>query len=579
MSALRRSLVTSARRAVAVATLALGAGPLASCASDPLRVTPAELPDPPQVQLGERLFLEPRFAATFAAQSGGDVNRAGIVDPVVAELETTGAARPGPFAGSTMSCRGCHLVDDSPDPDGRGTRTYADFARRSPIPARAEDARTHAPRNSPSLVDATAEREVPFLLHADGEFATAAALVEGTWTGRNLGWLADEHDRAVAHIASVVRGDDGGGVLAASFGGLSYATLLEGDDPAIPPALRLPPERRIAVASASDAEVVDAAVALVVDYLDGLRFSRDLVTGDFDGSPYDRFVALNRLPPRPAAGEGALDYARRLRTAIAALRSPVWVRDGVDGELALHDHPFRFGPDELDGLLVFLSEADAPATSPSVRLAARERGTGNCLTCHAPPQFSDFALHDVGVAQEGFDAVHGDGAFARLAIPALAERNADPERWLPPSRLHPRAHGPFLAIPRTEDPMATDLGAWNVLGNPAVPAPQSALATLVARAAGLDDGSGSVRDDELLARSVALFKTPVLRDLGQSSPYFHDGSRDTTAQVVQHYRRFSELARAGEVRNGAPELAAMRLGDGDVAPLVAFLESLDEDYD
>ncbi len=574
MSTRRPSLLDRARRTAALAVLAL---PLAACASDPLRVIPAEPPDPPEVQLGERLFLEPRFAASFAAQAGGDVNRPAVSDPVLAELETTGAARPGPFAGSTMSCRNCHLVDDSPDPDGLGTRTYADFARRSPIPARAEDGRTHAPRNSPSLVDATAEREVPFLLHADGEFATAAALVEGTWTGRNLGWLADEHAAAVAHVARVVRGDDGGGALAASFGGLSYATVLAGTDPTIPPPLVLPPERRIDVAGASDAEVVSAAVALVVDYLDGLRFSRDLVTGDFDGSPYDRFIALNRLPPRPAAGESALEYARRLRGEIAALRSPVWVRDGVDGELELHTHPFQFGPEELDGLLVFLSEADAPATSPSVRLAARERGTGNCLACHAPPQFSDFGVHNVGVAQEGFDTIHGEGAFARLAVPGLAERNADPERWLPPSRLHPRGRGPFLAVPSAADPVATDLGVWNVLGNAAVPAPQGALETLVASTAGV--GEGELGSADLLDRSLALFKTPVLRDLGQSGPYFHDGSRDTTAQVVQHYRRFSELARAGAVRNGAPELAAMRLGEGDVAPLVAFLASLDEDYD
>lgn len=569
----RSSLLARARR-TAAAVLAV---PLAACSTDPLRVIPAEPLDPPAVQLGERFFLEPRFAASFAAQSGGDVNRPAVSDPVLAELETTGAARPGPFAGSTMSCRNCHLVDDSPDPDGLGTRTYADFARRSPIPARAEDGRTHAPRNSPSLVDATAEREVPFLLHADGEFATAAALVEGTWTGRNLGWLPDEHDAAIAHIARVVRGDDGGGALAASFGGLSYATVLAGTDPTIPPTLVLPPERRLDVAGANDAEVVGAAVALVVDYLDGLRFSRDLLTGDFDGSPYDGFIALNRLPARPAAGESALDYARRLRAELAALRSPVWVRDGVDGELALHAHPFVFGPEELDGLLVFLSEEGAPATSPSVRLAARERGTGNCLACHAPPQFSDFGVHNVGVAQEGFDTIHGEGAFARLVVPGLAERNADPERWLPPSRLHPRGRGPFLAVPSAADPTATDLGAWNVLGNAAVPAPQRALEALVASAAGV--GEGELGAAELLDRSLALFKTPVLRDLGQSGPYFHDGSRDTTAQVVQHYRRFSELARADAVRNGAPELAAMRLGEGDVAPLVAFLASLDEDYD
>ena len=53
-----------------------------------------------------------------------------------------------------MNCRVCHLVDESPDPGTTGTRTYADFARRSPIPDRG-DGRTHTPRNSPPLVNAS----------------------------------------------------------------------------------------------------------------------------------------------------------------------------------------------------------------------------------------------------------------------------------------------------------------------------------------------------------------------------------------------------------------------------------------
>lgn len=550
---------------------------VAACATDPLRVVPREPVDPPEVQLGERLFLEGRFAQRFASESRGDVNREGIGDPALATLETTAASRPGPFAGSTMNCRNCHLVDDSPEPDGRGTRAYADFARQSPIPAR-DDGRTHTPRNAPSLVDATAEREVPFLLHFDGEFATSEDLIEGTWTGRNLGWLADEHATARRQIAAVLREDDGSGKLAAAFGGFSYATIFAGTDPAIAPELRLASERRLDVATATEGELVSAAVGFVKDYLDGLRFSRDLSTGDFDGSAFDRFLALNRLPAQPAAGESALGYARRLRAALAGLRNPSWVRDGSDGELELHEHAFVFGPTELDGLLVFLSEADAPATNPSPRLVERARGTGNCVSCHAPPQFSDFALHNVGVSQEGYDAVHGEAAFARLPIPSLAARNADPERWLPPSAAHPRAVGPFAAIPIAADPARADLGAWNVLANPSAPRPQEALAVLVRRAAHRE-ATEDIDADELLALSVGLFKTPVLRDLGQSGPYFHDGSKDTRAQVVEHYRRFAELARAGSVRSGASELADIVLTSADVAPLVAFLEALDEDYD
>ncbi len=568
-----RGLVRGARCALRlVVALIL----LTGCENRPLRVIRAEAPDPPEAQIGERLFLETRFAQRFAVEAGDRIDTASVADPVTANLETTSAPRPGPFAGSTINCRNCHLVDDSPDPDGQGTRTYADFARRSPIPDRG-DGRTHTPRNSPSLVDSTVPRAVPFVLHFDGEFATTAELIEGTWTGRNFGWLADQHDAALAHLASVVRADDGSGALAAGYAGLPYATLLAGTDPRIPPELVLPEARRLDVSVATDEQVFASAVSLAEAYLDGLRFSRDAHTGDFDGSPFDRFVALNHLPSHPAEGERPIDFARRFREAIAGLEAPVWVHDGADGKFALHEHPFQFGPEELDGLLVFLSEPDAKATTRSRQVPARERGTGNCLACHVPPELSDFALHNAGVSQEGFDAVHGDGAFEALPVPDLAARNADPDRWLPASAAHPLATGPFRAIPSSEDPIASDLGAWNVLGNPAMPEAQGPVEALVRNAAGLPPESGD--GATLLPFAVALFKTPVLRDLGQSAPYFHDGSADTLAVAVRHYQRFSDRARAGRVRNAALELQSIQLSDDDVQPLVSFLQSLDEDYD
>jgi hypothetical protein len=62
--------------------------------------------------------------------------------------------------------------------------------------------------------------------------------------------------------------------------------------------------------------------------------------------------------------------------------------------------------------------------------------------------------------------------------------------------------------------------------------------------------------DELADAAIGLFKTPGLRTLAQSA-----------------------LARAGRLRNGARELKAMHIGEDDVAPLAAFLRSLNEDYE
>jgi hypothetical protein len=161
-----------------------------------------------------------------------------------------------------MNCRGCHLVDDAKMTPGGGNRSYADFARHSPIPAR-EDGRTETPRNSPALVNATLERGRPFFLHFDGEFPSTVALAEGTFTGRNFGWLPGERALAVANMADVIRGDDGTGALAQAFDGGPYRRVLAGTDPAIPKDFRLPKKFRIDVDRASDEQILRAVARLV----------------------------------------------------------------------------------------------------------------------------------------------------------------------------------------------------------------------------------------------------------------------------------------------------------------------------
>src|SRR5262249_28353181 len=94
-----------------------------------------------------------------------------------------------------------------------GNRTYADFARRTPIPPR-DDPLTTTTRNAQPLVDALLPRDVPLFLHHDGQFASIHDLIIGTLTGRNYGWKPNEYATAVHHIASIIRNDDGFGDLA-----------------------------------------------------------------------------------------------------------------------------------------------------------------------------------------------------------------------------------------------------------------------------------------------------------------------------------------------------------------------------
>src|SRR5262245_38366136 len=303
-----RSLRT-AGAAVAIAAV-LAAGSIYLFASD----APAEEgADPAQVAIGERLFLESRFAQFFFANAGGNPNATlAIGDPVMDATVATGSPFPGAFTGASMNCRACHLVDEHSGTAGAGNRTYADFARRSPVPAR-EDGRTVTPRNSPPLVNAALPRP-GLLLHFDGEFPAIEDLVRETLLGRNFGWLPAERAQAIAHIARVIRGDDGQGALALQFGG-AYSVVLKATDPAIPREFRLPKAFRINAASASDGALVDVVARLVAAYVRSLTFARD-EAGLFSGSPYDAFLRKNGLPRAPRAGESDLEYSRRLRSRL-----------------------------------------------------------------------------------------------------------------------------------------------------------------------------------------------------------------------------------------------------------------------
>ncbi len=520
----------------------------------------ADPADPAQQTIGERLFLETRFSQFFFAHSKGDANAAlAEGDPVMDQTVTLGNAAPGPFAGASMNCRACHIVDEQQG-NGLGNRTYCDYARRSPIPDRG-DGQSVTPRNSPPLVDASMSRSLGLLFHFDGEFPNGAALTVGTITGRNYGWLPGEVGTATTHIAHVIREDNGTDALAQDYNSLSYPVILRGTDPSIPKELRLPPGYRLDVTRATDAQILRAIGNLVAAYMDSLVFSKD-GRGNFNGSPYDAFLAKNHLPQRPAAGESNLAYARRLRAALGKLKQPAFVNDGADGTFTIHQQPFSFGATELAGLQLFLREPTAANTTQSV---------GNCIACHAPPRFTDFKFHNTGATQDEYDGMHGAGAFAQLEIPIYQERMANPEAFLPATANHPYGTSRFRCAPTLEEPGYTDLGLWNIFANPDHPASQAAILRT------LSGGHPSTRA-ALLPKAVALFKTPGLRDLEDSEPYLHTGAKDALEDVIDFYRTSAQLQREKLLRNGDPQLANIQLQPADTAPLAAFLRSLTEDY-
>jgi cytochrome c peroxidase len=70
------------------------------------------------------------------------------------------------------------------------------------------------------------------------------------------------------------------------------------------------------------------------------------------------------------------------------------------------------------------------------------------------------------------------------------------------------------------------------------------------------------------------FKTPSLRNVAQTAPYFHDGSAKTLMDVVKHYET------GGVVRtNISPNMIKPDLTEQDKEDLVAFLKALTSDWE
>jgi cytochrome c peroxidase len=520
-----------------------------------------------EVILGDRLFFDSRFAQYFFANCAGDVNRLlpsgdPSLDWIVLRVD---ALLRAPFRDQSISCRACHLGDDFRDTQPTAQRTYSDFSRRSAAPAR-DDGVISTVRNSQGMIDLGLEREAPKLFHWDGAFSEVEDLVFDTLIGRNMGWKVDERSTAIAHIARVIREDRGVNPRRnrrLDESGIAYAELFSGSDRRLPPQFVLPRQYRLDVKSASDEEVLRAISRLVGAYIDSLRFGA-VDTGRRSVSPYDVFLARNQLPVGPRAKESVTAYVQRLRLELSVREHFTWITPPTYGRFELHRQAFRFGELELRGLRVFLKSTGT--------------GAGNCAACHPPPRFTDHKLHNTGVSQFDYDAIHGLGAFSKLAIPTLSQRNRDPDNYLPTTPSRPLALDRFRSTPTSDARGFADLGAWNTFANPDFPKPQNAVTRLLCDEVRRRSTVHSCVAADLLPLTIARFKTPTIRNLGHSDPYFHSGSAATIEDVLSLYDSASNFARTGEVRNGSARLRAIRIDHDDVTALSAFLRSLNEDY-
>lgn len=468
------------------------------------------------ISLGERLFNDPRFSETFYANSNGDVNY--------------------PIPSNVKSCASCHMVDQE-FTGTTGMRGYNDANALSPIPLRAYDNKTLTLRNVPTLIGIGSKYALNRFSHHDGEFSDHSQTVLGNFSGRNMGWLDHEKKSALKNIVNIIRDDNGQGELALEFGG-SYERIFLGVDPLIADEFRLEASERLDVKKSSDEQIIEKVIFFVTTYMNDLDFEKD-ENEIYSGSMYDRFLKENNLPQIPKAEQDLFQYTQELVASIKSLQNPKFIKKEL---FENHNKSFGFNKLEWEGMKIFFG--------------THKQKEGMCIKCHLPPLFSDQSFHNIGSTQVEYDKIHGHGSFMRLDIPST---NKKMDKTL------------FASRPSKKDPEAIDLGMWNFFGK------NRKLTTFVLERLCVKEGSCS--EENILVKTIAQFKTPTLRNLGHTNPYLHNGSKEKLEQVLEHYIEASILIQIEQLRNGASELERMNFSRKDIAPLKAFLDSLNENYE
>jgi len=154
-------------------------------------------------------------------------------------------------------------------------------------------------------------------------------------------------------------------------------------------------------------------------------------------------------------------------------------------------------------------------------------GRGQCGMCHTGANFSNGEFHDTGL------------------IFFLNDPGRPPGT---PRRVDPGRHGGIAQL---------KANPFNLLG----------------RYNDEPSGRASIPARHVVQqhRNWGEFKVPSLRNLRATAPYMHDGSKPTLRDVILHY---SELDEDRLHSDGEAILKPLKLDEGEIADLQAFLESL-----
>jgi cytochrome c peroxidase len=172
---------------------------------------------------------------------------------------------------------------------------------------------------------------------------------------------------------------------------------------------------------------------------------------------------------------------------------------------------------------------------------------GRCISCHGGPETTNAAFSNVR-SQRVERMTMGDGAVG----------------------IYDTGFYNIGVRPTQEDP---GLGGNDAFGNPLS---ETRMAQL-GKGALLGNGFGSspFPDDQRIVADGA-FKTPGLRNVEFTGPYFHNGGKSTLMQVIDFYNRGGDFSYANR-DNFDFHVGPIGLAESEKQDLVAFLLSLSDD--
>jgi cytochrome c peroxidase len=239
-----------------------------------------------------------------------------------------------------------------------------------------------------------------------------------------------------------------------------------------------------------------------------------------------------------------------------------------ESTLVSHQSPFDAfmeGDDEAleeEALLGLLAFIRTPESTGAVFTA--DIGTGNCVSCHGGPEFTDAAFTALAEGEEDLELIELE-EMPVLAGGLLAQGTA--------TAFLDNGFSNIGVRPATED-----LGRGGLENGLPLSFARQALAGLpFAPELPACGGTGELPCPTGDRAAVdGAFKVPGLRNVELTGPYFHNGGQATLGHVLEFYDRQSDF---GDVNlaNLDRNIARIDIGEADEDPLAEFLLSLTDE--